>query len=1743
MPKKTNRDMKQLLAFLSDEITADQLLGDRAPNNEELFTVSLLYRFDDDALGVALECTLKHADELIRSLTRQDLIIALPKSDGAYQVSERMRKEFNPLDRTQSSKLKSQELHARMAKHFRNYDKSWTFVCLYHELAVSPAKAIDECEASWRACLPQPNADGSAAPALSKRANDGISLAEAREILSIAQLQQFALTSDQQTRLKTWQTITNVWSEQCDAWFRSRRLLKRPRVEKVLLSLLDKGNRDSRILEIHAPGGSGKTMALRWLIAHHCIPRNLPIVHIDFDYLAGKSQHPSSILSLCIQQLSNQLPGSSLRSIVLEGQDLQESSRLDSYESVESFSDSTKNLLQHTDNLRYALAEALTSLPTSATIVVDTFEEAVLQGSTTVADFLNILTELVESCPALRLIVSGRLAVKGGAFGDALADNYSKVHAFYVRQMRTFRMPQFDRQEAISYLHSRGWMVSTSQFKDLPEVNLSRSAASGPDYRPQNEDEDGSREYSPFHLAMLADLWLSYQAKGLASDKMAEIEAELLTHMADVKVIYLIERVIARIEDVSLRWMVRYGAVPRKLTKDFFIQVVVPHMQAVDEGRSKLDDPLRDKLPAALAERTLYVGSIGEVNPYEAWSKLSRLADTNEWLERIDAETLLLHLCIKQPMRSLLKSHSVLRQIHQDAQKYFAQRREDSTDFQSELDFEQEEIYHEIQYSGGASADRICMQLEELYAQEQFERVAVCSQVIIECANSAEEDEVGIARAIVKLCCQLNLKSSLSLFDSTVDSPDKSETRARWLRLATAAWIKLRPMLIYQEFGEWESLFEIRQQTDKEQLLNQLALIQRSTHRDDGLWQRTEAILLVRTDNAACIPHLEKLLRERRRSPVTTAPLTSAWLIAQLAEGLGNFGTTDGRLAEFEGTCLYFAAAPVAKPRIFYSFAILLQMLGRLSTAANWITQNISPAAALPAELEMLVICENARRDPSGALKRLHALDSDLLGRIALGKKMSLTVWLHACVFDVHTCMDLLSEAIEIFRRDGATRSAGITQMVQAELWLHHFGHVNNCSQVLGSRTRSIRSNAMDDWRSLPTQLMDYELRHKNGQESIEYRSLLELARQAELPAAKLRCAITLLAYMEPCSEIDDAIIQLLIQGMERLPDWVARSDFPWLLRNKKLCVLLPPDQGNRILDLLNVEHELSTVTVDDQAWARIAISYLLRYLGYVDKARACLRQARTALAGSLTGMREVWNLNYLLNDEVPDPAELSEFSDQPLNLRAVVALEQTENAIENSELDKARSWLNEELGEQLKAIPGDFCARYRYCRAKCADAESAHEAFRSAAAEFEHIGNRAMALKCSSASVQATRSKWVPFQYESIDFELATSRFPAQNLDRLYMAVTSVDENLISQMKESWNANGNIVPHALVAQLAKDPVPLIAAAWKACFSSSLNPPYDLVISGNNLGPQSLPWEVIGGLSASKSMDRRHRCVYRTVANTTYSIRWLQEALRAVSPVKRARSQRVDFWSNELESDFENALTQNGGSLSLLRDSLLSALHTTTGKRRRPYQLRAAVLISDANLNESFSNRVSDQASRLVAEQIKRLYVDAGISCQIVSGRTIDDLMRNMPKQIDIVHVYATYVQRRSLGTVEPELVVNRTSFSGNQMDSGRTCPLLILDGPGPETPHEHMRQIILRNAAGTLLASQTRFSNIIGLPLEEEACMKPDGYMAFFQALTQQKTFLESLQAFADSSDLDIARRLALWSADPDLTLLSLYP
>lgn len=110
-------------------------------------------------------------------------------------------------------------------------------------------------------------------------------------------------------------------------------------------------------------------------------------------------------------------------------------------------------------------------------------------------------------------------------------------------------------------------------------------------------------------------------------------------------------------------------------------------------------------------------------------------------------------------------------------------------------------------------------------------------------------------------------------------------------------------------------------------------------------------------------------------------------------------------------------------------------------------------------------------------------------------------------------------------------------------------------------------------------------------------------------------------------------------------------------------------------------------------------------------------------------------------------------------------------------------------------------------------------------------------------------------------------------------------------------------------------------------------------------------------------------------------------------------------------------------------------------------------------------------------------------------------------------------------------------------MDSGRTCPLLILDGPGPETPHEHMRQIILRNAAGTLLASQTRFSNIIGLPLEEEACMKPDGYMAFFQALTQQKTFLESLQAFADSSDLDIARRLALWSADPDLTLLSLYP
>ena len=157
------------------------------------------------------------------------------------------------------------------------------------------------------------------------------------------------------------------------------------------------------------------------------------------------------------------------------------------------------------------------------------------------------LIELIEraykACPQLRLLLAGR-------FGAS--DLPSEFLSGYGAVTETTTLTPFTLEEAVGY------------FIDKRRLNPSH---------PLNEMWLASGG-NPFMLSLFAEMAAS--RRSLTADEVKKIKNPQLA--------YVLRRVIRRIEERDLRWVVRYGVVPRNLTREFL--------------RDVMDRPLRLRLPA-----------------------------------------------------------------------------------------------------------------------------------------------------------------------------------------------------------------------------------------------------------------------------------------------------------------------------------------------------------------------------------------------------------------------------------------------------------------------------------------------------------------------------------------------------------------------------------------------------------------------------------------------------------------------------------------------------------------------------------------------------------------------------------------------------------------------------------------------------------------------------------------------------------------------------------------------------------------------------------------------------------------------------------------------------------------------------------------------------------------------------------------------------------------------------------------
>ena len=175
-------------------------------------------------------------------------------------------------------------------------------------------------------------------------------------------------------------------------------------------------------------------------------------------------------------------------------------------------------------------------------IVLDTLEDVIRRRTTNLLAVITCLSKVHDAYPNLRLVLAGRFDLRDDNEAQRVRGGVRRRHA------RRSRSSRFNIDESVRYL---------VDVRGLPDGEAVRAMA------------ECSRGL-PFALSLYADEW---QLGGAMT-------AEQVRASPNPELKYLVNRVLRRIEasDQALCWLLRYGVVPRQLTKSFLRDVLLPEL-------------------------------------------------------------------------------------------------------------------------------------------------------------------------------------------------------------------------------------------------------------------------------------------------------------------------------------------------------------------------------------------------------------------------------------------------------------------------------------------------------------------------------------------------------------------------------------------------------------------------------------------------------------------------------------------------------------------------------------------------------------------------------------------------------------------------------------------------------------------------------------------------------------------------------------------------------------------------------------------------------------------------------------------------------------------------------------------------------------------------------------------------------------------------------------------------------------
>ena len=458
------------------------------------------------------------------------------------------------------------------------------------------------------------------------RAQDAIDVLAAPDRAHVLPVELARLRNEHQVFL----SARSMWAAE---FHQTARYLSREKPERALTGLLDRPA--GRPLQIVAPGGAGKTMQLRWLVARHCLLRRplIPCAWIDFDLAdpLRAVRYPWLILLELARQLDAQIPGAPFRELVRDYERyLPLLSRAPEPELVSVDEGTAIDAEDIAYRFRATLAEAR---PADAPVVLllDTMEEIALRPTGNTFRFVEVLDRVRREVPSARLVLSGRYDLTGRL--DGVRQRFGRL--------RTLRIAEFSPGEARDYL---------TTIRGITRPELVRAIV---------RKCDGL----PFTLALFGDV--ATQDPELS---VAEVERS-----SGPALLYCIVRILERIDDDRLRWVLRYGVVPRQLTRDFLEHVIWPHLVRGIEGTGG-DDPdadARPPRPTRIFQQAQYPPPADPEDLRLLWDQLQRYASQSSWVSPAGERALTFHVRLRAPLRELLRAQPVFGTLHRDAIAYY----------------------------------------------------------------------------------------------------------------------------------------------------------------------------------------------------------------------------------------------------------------------------------------------------------------------------------------------------------------------------------------------------------------------------------------------------------------------------------------------------------------------------------------------------------------------------------------------------------------------------------------------------------------------------------------------------------------------------------------------------------------------------------------------------------------------------------------------------------------------------------------------------------------------------------------------------------------------------------------------------------------------------------------------------------------------------------------------------------------